>query len=280
MASFVIHTIVGETFLSKLEETYNISISDYERKQFLLGNLVVDSVKTSKEIPSTIEDDKITEYKMLIKNKIRKEKLTTHFRKAEQEGNCIKTPDPELFLTKYRRLIPSNFSVLGYLFHLYTDKLFFSELFIKTFDTINSQGELVTQDKDLVSIRIRKNGLVVDAKKFWSGTSEVNIYNDYTIMNKLLLEQFGTTFNREEFISFAQSSFINPGIEEVSYDNVQKIIIDTQNFIEESYQIAVSTLSVFTESDIIEFVSYVVEQFMIEYKSLLDEFYDIKKKIK
>lgn len=280
MASFVIHTIVGERFLTKLEESYNISISDYDKKQFLLGNLIVDSIQTDKKVPSTIAETQITEYKMQVKNKIRKEKLATHFRNPDKEGECIKTPVPELFLKKYNHLIAENFSVLGYLFHLYTDKLFFSKLFIETFDTIDAAGNLVTEDKDLEYIRIRKNNTKVDAKEFWAGTSNINIYNDYTIMNKLLLEQFGTSFNQDEFTSFAQENFINPGIEEVSFTKITQIINDTNRFIEESYNMNEQELAVFTEEQIIKFVDYVVEQFMKEYKTTIDDIFGVKKKIK
>jgi LysM repeat protein len=70
MASFIIHTIVGETLLNEIERKYNITISDYNRKNFLLGNLIPDSLKTDKTIPSTLKEDEITAYKIEIKNKI------------------------------------------------------------------------------------------------------------------------------------------------------------------------------------------------------------------
>lgn len=280
MASFVIHTIVGEKFLDSLENLYNISISDYDKKQFLLGNLIVDSIQTAKDIPTTIEEERLVEYKMLIKNKIRKEKLATHFRDITKEGNCIKIPEPELFISEYYQLLMDNYSVLGYLFHLYTDKIFFSELFPKSFDTLDSNGQIVTEDKELVSIRIKKDNIVVDAKEFWAGTGKVNIYKDYTVMNRLLLERFGTSFDAEKFISFANDNFENPGIEEVAFRMIDKILCDTQKFITESYQTKGEELSVFKKEDIIEFVPYVVEKFIQEYKSLLDQFYNTKKKTK
>lgn len=280
MASFIIHTIVGEKLLNTLEENYNINISDYDKKQFLLGNLIVDSTQTDKTIPTNLDNERLTLYKMEIKNKIRKEKQTTHFRDPDKEDECIKTPLPELFLEKYYNLLLDNISVLGYLFHLYTDKLFFTKLFVETFDTIDINGNLVSKDNDLKYIRIRKNNEIVDAKEFWAGTSNINIYNDYTIMNKLLLEKFGTSFNKEDFIKFANASFTNPGIEEVSYERINKILSDTNNFIEESYKKNTEELSVFTENAIIEFVNYVVEQFITEYKNILDKMFCIKKKIK
>lgn len=280
MASFIIHTVIGEHFLNELENTYNITLSDYDRKQFLLGNLVVDTLTTDKRVPENIPSSEITNYKMSIKNKIRQEKLATHFRNPAKENECIKSPVPSMFLAKYKHLIKENISVLGYLFHLYTDKLFFSKLFTESFETIDKQGNKVTLDKDLVAIRITKTGEIVDAKEFWAGTSNINIYRDYTIMNRILLENIGTSLNPDEFKEFASTYFINPGIEEVSFSNIQKVLDDTKHFIEESYLITDTTLQVFTESQIIDFVSYVVEQFMIEYKGILDEFQQVKKKTK
>lgn len=280
MASFIIHTIIGEHFLNELEKAYNIELSENDRKQFLLGNLVVDTLKTDKTIPNNIPESEITNYKMNIKNKIRQEKLSTHFRNPSSEGECIKTPVPELFLNKYNHLIDDNICVLGYLFHLYTDKLFFSKLFTESFDTIDEHGNLVTLDKDLASIRIRKANKVVDAKEFWAGTSSINIYRDYTIMNKILLERIGTSLDPIAFSEYAKENFINPGIEEVSFENIQKVLQDTEKYIEESYFIEDTTLQVFSENQIIDFVSYVVEQFMLEYKSILDKFEEVKKKLK
>ena len=45
MASFVIHHVAGLKFLDKLENDYGIVLSDKEKNQFLLGNLIVDSTR-------------------------------------------------------------------------------------------------------------------------------------------------------------------------------------------------------------------------------------------
>ncbi len=280
MASFIIHTIVGETLLNEIEKKYNITLSLNDRKQFLLGNLIPDSLQTDKTIPSNLKDDEKTSYKMEIKNRIRKEKLATHFRNPQKESDCLKIPETKLFVNEYGNLIQSNLSALGYLFHLYTDRIFFSKLFPETFDTLGNNMEEVNTDDKLVFIRIRKNNTIVDAKEFWAGTSTYNIYNDYTVMNKILLERFGTSFDLESFTNYAQEHFINPGIKEVSFDKIIKILEDTQKYIEESFKQEETELNVFTEQHIIDFVPYVVEHFMIEYEYILDMFKKEKKKIK
>jgi hypothetical protein len=269
MASFIIHTIAGEKFLNLIEEEYNMSISDYDKKQFLLGNLIVDSINTPKYIPDNIKDK--TTYKMEIKNKIRKEKLITHFRDPIKEGECIKSPDPNKFIKKYNELIKENYSALGYLFHLYTDKMFFCNLFTETFDTLDKNGNLTKEDNTLEYIRIRKNGILVNAKEFWAGTSKTNIYNDYTIINKIILEHFGITIDIKEFQEFAMFNFENPGIEEVYFQNITNILNEMEKYIEESYEQENRNLSIFSYEKIIGFIDYVIIEFIKEYKILLNE---------
>ena len=154
MASFIIHTIVGETLLNEIEKKYNITLSLNDRKQFLLGNLIPDSLQTDKTIPSNLKDDEKTSYKMEIKNRIRKEKLATHFRNPQKESDCLKIPETQLFVNEYGNIIQSNLSALGYLFHLYTDRIFFSKLFPETFDTLGNNMEevngLTEEEFDLV----------------------------------------------------------------------------------------------------------------------------------
>ena len=51
MASFVVHNIAGEKFLQLLEES-GINLSPEQKDKFLLGNLIVDSSKIKKVIPT------------------------------------------------------------------------------------------------------------------------------------------------------------------------------------------------------------------------------------
>ena len=277
MASFVIHTIVGERFLNELEKKYNITISDYDRKLFLLGNLIPDSLKLDRTIPDNLSPEDITKYKIDLKRRIREEKRTTHFRNPSTENLCLKIPSIQLFLSKYENLVKRDMTSLGYMFHLYTDRLFFSELFPKTFTNLDSSGNETIYDSESTTIHIKKTNEEVDSKDFWAGTCHLSIYDDYTTMNKILLAEFGTSFDEETFLAFAQDNFNNPGIEEVSYNQILELISKTSDFIKESYSLLNRLLQVFRESDIKDFIVETPEKFMIEYSSILEHFKEVKK---
>lgn len=269
MASFVIHTLAGEHLLKEIESLYGVSLSKEDINKFLLGNLIVDSLKLDMTIPIDLEGQELIDYKMDLKRKNREEKVSTHFRNPLNEDNILKLPEPSLFVDKYKTIIDKDISVVGYLFHLYTDRLFFSRLFPKTFISLTSTGSIATKEKESHTIRILKSNKEVLDKVFWTGTSPLSIYSDYTILNKLLLEFFGTSFNPEELKEFALISFKNPGIEEVDYTKIIEIINKTKLFIEDSYCSKETELNVFDEDIVKEFIHQVALSFLNEYEYIL-----------
>lgn len=272
MASFVIHTLAGETLLKELENKYGSSLSDDDTKKFLLGNLIVDSLKLDMTIPPTLQGQELIDYKMELKRKNRLEKISTHFRNPANEDSVFKLPEPNMFISKYNNILQKDISVIGYLFHLYTDRYFFSQLFPKTFISLKEDGTIATKEKDSHTIRILKSNEIVSDKIFWTGTSPLSIYSDYTILNKILLEHFGTSFNPDELIIFAKFHFNNPGIEEVDYSKIIEIILKTKSFIKESYSIEDTELNVFDENIVKEFIQNVVESFLNEYEQLIKHY--------
>lgn len=269
MASFVIHTLAAETLLKELENKYGVSLSTEDTNKFLLGNLIVDSLKLDMSVPSNLQGQELIDYKMDLKRKNREEKISTHFRNPDNEDNILKLPEPNLFIDKYKDLLKKDISVIGYLFHLYTDRYFFSSLFPKTFISLKSNGEIATKEKESYSIRILKNDKVVSDSIFWTGTSPLSIYSDYTILNKLLLEYYGTSFNPEDLLEFSKTNFKNPGIEEVDYSKIEEIINKTKRFIKDSYSDSETTLNVFEEEQAKSFIHEVVSNFLTEYEQLI-----------
>lgn len=269
MASFVIHTLAAETLLKELENKYGVSLSTEDTNKFLLGNLIVDSLKLDMSVPSNLQGQELIDYKMDLKRKNREEKISTHFRNPDNEDNILKLPEPNLFIDKYKDLLKKDISVIGYLFHLYTDRYFFSSLFPKTFISLKSNGEIATKEKESHSIRILKNDKLVSDSIFWTGTSPLSIYSDYTILNKLLLEYYGTSFNPEDLLEFSKTNFKNPGIEEVDYSKIEEIINKTKRFIKDSYSDSETTLNVFEEEQVKSFIHEVVSNFLTEYEQLI-----------
>ncbi len=268
MASFVIHHIAGEAFLNNLERE-GVLLSDVAKKQFLLGNLIVDSSRIKKQIPDNLSIEEQKAFKKKMRAETQEEKRSTHFRDKEDYKLCIQAPNVSSFIEKYQDFVSKDYTALGYLYHLYVDKMFFHDLFNDTFECLDKDGIETKYIADLVSMRVKKSGEVYPVGEFWSHDSNVSIYHDYTVMNKLLLEQYGTCFNPEKLLENVDLDFVNPGIEEVDYQNIISVISKTATFIQESYQVEDSSLNVFDKSRVESFISEVSLGFISTYSVLL-----------
>ena len=271
IASFVIHHIAGVKLLDKLKNQYNIDITKKEENQFLLGNLIVDSVKTKLSISDSLSEDEIkricTEYKFLVQ----KEKESTHFRDEKDLELNIQSPNLDRFINKYYDLLINNFSVLGYFFHLYTDKMFFVNLFNDTFECLDANKNLTIYLNETKIVRVKKNNKFYDISDFFNIKHSFSLYNDYTTINKILLDYYKINFNKDELLNFVPS-FINPGIEEVDYSNITSIINKTDTFINESYELDNIKLNVFDEVLIEKFIEEVTNNFFNEYGKLINSY--------
>lgn len=270
MASFVIHHIAGEQLLLKLEEVYKIELEEDKKNQFLLGNLIVDSIKTEKEISKNIATQKSKDLQRKIRKQIQIEKRITHFRNEKDQNLCIQAPQVNEFCRKYKDLIMTDLSALGYFYHLYVDKLFFDDLFCDTFECLD-QNEQPTMYIDKVkTMMVKKNGKISPVEEFWSHEGDVSIYHDYTVMNQLLLEYYGTSFEAEKLYAFAAVQFFNPGIEEVDYKNIADVISKTAQYIEQSPHVQNTGLNVFDENIVKDFIAKTVSSFISEYGTLIE----------
>ena len=258
MASFVIHYIVGSKVLSILENEYGVVLSERQKQKFLLGNLIPDSSKLKFEI---MEGETEKDAKWRFKQLVQIEKKETHFRSDDDANLCIQVPVLEKFISKYGNLLGSDISSLGYLAHLYTDKYWFEDLFPKTFETLDDDFKPTNYLKEATKIKVTKTGNIFSLKEFWGNKGEGSIYEDYTIMNKMLLGVNGITFDAEKLISMS-SGFINPGIKEVDYDNIVKVIKKTASFIEESCNMENKSLSVFIDEKVIIFIEMCARRFI------------------
>ncbi len=266
MASFVIHTIAAKRFLKVLEEQYNISISETLKDEFVLSNLIVDSSKIKFGIK---EGESISDAKKRHRLAIQDEKIKTHFRSNDDLEQCIQSPKLELFTNKYQELLKKgNIKALGYLFHLYTDKVFFEELFPKSFDTLDENYTITDLTNKTRFIHVNKSNKICSMSEFWDITNPESIYHDYTVMNKILLETYQIGFD-SEYLQMILSKFTNPGIEEVDFANITSVIKKTAQFIQESYDSQDKGLNIFEESQIISFIENVAISFINTYAEYL-----------
>lgn len=267
MASFVVHNIAGEKFLQLLEES-SINLSPEQKDKFLLGNLIVDSSKIKKVIPEGVSAEELKKIKKYYRNLIQDEKIATHFRDNNDLELCIQKPDLSKFINKYGNLFMEDISVLGYFFHLFTDKLFFEDLFKATFSCLDKDNKETNYAKEVTSMYVKKNGKIYNPMEFWNGDNKESIYHDYTVMNKILLEYYGCVFDKTRLLD-SSKSFQNPGIEEVDYNNVGSVINKTNAFINESYATEDNTLYVFDYEMVKNFISVVVHNFFNTYYDLI-----------
>lgn len=251
MASYVIHDVAGENFLKK------INASENTKAGFLLGNLIVDS---SIIFGNVINPQKRKQIRNEHREEIQNEKVSTHFRNKDDAKYNIQLCNLEAFLEKYEQYM-YNPTVLGYLFHLYTDNRFFKEVFDDAFISLNEEGEKTVLIEDLAKYIILKNNKIVTPKEFWT---EENIYGDYTKMNKLVLDHYKIQFN-EALLHRGFKLYRNPGIKEVHYSNIKSVIAATKSFIAESENADATDLKIFDPNKIIEFIDDVSNDFIEKY---------------
>lgn len=268
MASFVIHHIAGEQFLKELEGKYGITLTEEEKNNFLLGNLIVDSTRLKKQIPDGLTEDERKAWKREFQKLVQEEKVATHFRDKEDYRLCIQVPNLKTFLEKYQTLLEQDFSVLGYFYHLYTDKLFFNDLFCAAFDTLDQNLSHTDYVDELKFMFIKKSGKTEKQEDVWAHDSSVSIYQDYTVMNRLLLEYYNVTFDADALLE-SSKKFHNPGIAEVDYENIGSVISKTKRYIGESYQTE-GSLHVFTEEQVKNFIQLVAGGFIQSYFPLFE----------
>ena len=235
MASFVVHHVAGVIFLKQLEKKYHITLTENQKNQFLLGNLIVDSSNLNFNIPENVSLERLHIMKKEYFEKQQKEKISTHFRNIN--NLCVQAPIIQKFIEKYNELIKTDMTVFGYLFHLYTDKRFFDDFFNESFEYLDENMEKTIYKSSLKYIRVKKNGNIYLASDVFSKISNVSIYDDYTVMNKLILNYYDIEFPFLSLYDFSQENFINPGIEEVNYENIFEILRKTKVYIEQSYNI-------------------------------------------
>ena len=130
MASFVVHHTCGINLIKNLEER-GLNFTEQNILDFIYGNLIVDSVDKTSSIP------------------VQTQKIATQFRDLNKLDRIIQCPNLNNFLAKYQHLlIEKNYVALGYYFHLYTDVMFFKDLFNISFTFLDKDYKKTEYIKD------------------------------------------------------------------------------------------------------------------------------------
>lgn len=196
-----------------------------DRNSFLVGNLLPDTVRNKK---------------------------VSHFRNPKHFGKRIEYPDLDMFLTKYRHLIHDD-SCLGYYYHLYIDRQFFRNYLPSVVTFLDDEGK---EERMLECVKwayIKKSGETVRVERF---LSKEYYYGDFTNMNTYLMERYKIPLNLDLNVE-------NPGIEEVNYQDVSKILSELQEYLGVPAE-AAHELRVFDLENLLAFLNDAAETWIKE----------------
>lgn len=144
-----------------------------------------------------------------IAKRIGETKQKSHF--LENDNNEV--PDIDRFVNKYKYNLDDDF-VLGYFIHLYTDYLWF-KYFVPEF----YENEYITK---LDGTKVKCEGKMFN----------MYIYNDYTNLNSILLDEYDMDLH----IFYREPPVLGNIIEEIPMDKI-KVIIDTASVIIENSKV-------------------------------------------
>lgn len=266
MASYVVHYIAGEQFLNSLNKIRKLNKNEVNK--FRLGNLIVDFVNIKQPDVDGLSDDEIIKIKERYRIEKTSRKFVTHFRDKENIKFIVNSPNLEKFMVKYSDLLIKNkdFFALGYLFHLYTDKVFFERLFSDVITCLDINKIPTNLSSKCKYVLINRTHKLVLNSEFWSGKN--SIYNDYDKLNSFLINKYNIDFAKDELIEFATGDNISSGIDEVNYKDVISVIEKMDEFIRNSRFFS-GELCIFDEGYILDFISYCGKNFFDEYGDVI-----------
>lgn len=191
MAGYVLHLLHGKMFL----EQSNLNFSKDEQTQFYMGLLIPDAnKKTNGE--------------------------NSHFFDSSQNGKILQMPNLDNF--SYRILIDQPF-VLGYTAHLYLDKLFFKDYFVKFVNFLDADGNLTDEKKKVEKVLLVKDNKYISINELFS---ENYLYGDYTMLNQYLVKKY--------CIDMIDFTYVNNPIKEVDVRDFSLIQKSLEKYLKSS----------------------------------------------
>lgn len=273
LASYVVHYIMGEKFLNLIQEKNDINISEKDKNDFRLGNLSVDVLGFSHPVVDGLSDEEIIKARRQYRDRKIVKKLETHFRDVNGIDLILNSPKLDYFINKYRELLVRDFSVMGYFFHLYTDKVFFEYFYncvISCLDENYQPTKFVHNNK---YIKINKNGNILLKDEFWN--SRHNIYEDYTKLNSYFIQKYGVVKSQIE--KLFDEEVINPGIVEVDYSQIDEVLGKMSDYILEGNKFSSDDLLAFNREEFEDFILRKVGNFYLEYHEMILMLLDSRK---
>lgn len=182
------------------------------------------------------------------------DKTKTHYRQTDDTRIQIRYPQPWRLVKRYPNLIQTP-AGLGYLFHLYTDYLFYQEYFCQHIGLANKDAQpQVCKDQIEQIILLDFNRTLQDGLSLFR---DKRLYHDYTILNALLEKRYQLTY---QF-----SPVENPGFEELDYSHFSTIQEAIIRYSEESRNLTSHETFYLKPEPLFRFIETVGRRFLNEY---------------
>ena len=191
MPGFVLHLLHGKFILEAMSQNFNNEQID----QFMQGILMPDSNKGY-------------------------EKDISHFISplSGSQNHILQIPDLEIFISKYRQHLSEPF-VLGYLAHLYLDKVFFEYFFLNYISFLDKNNNKTLNKEYIQRVYLSRRNEYISVDQLFS---EEYLYGEYTVLNAKLINKYS--------MNIPYSIEIKNPIEEVNIENFGYILSDLEKY--------------------------------------------------
>ena len=193
MPGYILHLLHGKLFL----EQYCSDFSEIQKKQFTMGLLMPDSNKA-----------------------VKKKEDSSHFFAPNQAEKILQIPDLHRF--PYVKQINAPF-VLGYAAHLYLDRFFFNDFFLRYVRFLDEKKQETLVASAAQYAELKQSGKLLTVSEFFS---EAYLYGDYTMLNRFLIDKY-------HIEQVTQVQVDNPIIE-VDLSNFKTVKTQLNQFLSES----------------------------------------------
>ena len=209
-------------FLNRIRREAVLEMSKQEENDFLIGNLLPDTTKI---------------------------KARSHFRDPQYYDRMVEYPETTWFVEKYHNILHDP-SVMGYLFHLYIDRKFFKDYMPRIVEFRNEDDQIEVKRDQVKYVTLKRTGEKILKEDFFS---EKYYYGDYTNMSTYLVHRYEIPINLNPQVT-------NPGVEEVSYQDVEKVLKELEGYLKVSED-AVKNVKVFDVEDLLLFLEQCVKEY-------------------
>lgn len=219
LPGFIIHIIHGNLILERIKYCFDAD----DIKKFVTGILIPDSCRGEK-------------------------KEISHFIAPYSRDRILQIPDVDAFADKYREHLSEPF-VMGYLAHLWLDKTFFEDFFLRNIQFQDENGKPTLYPDNIRKVYLSRLNKYISVNELFS---EDYLYGYYTALNKSLIEKYNLAIPEK-------TVFLVP-VDEVQLDDFDGILSDLEHYF--SVCCTVPPVPVFDQNELEEFLSSEADNFL------------------